>query len=66
MVVSDKYAIIDEKMLLTLKGVPLDDVGCPIRCLLSAFRLPFLGGLKKQNSDVLTFAFRVSGNACIR
>ena len=54
-----------KKTLLKLKGVPLEEVGCPIRRPLLAFRLPFLGGWKKLNSDALTFVFRVSKKACI-
>ncbi len=54
-----------KKTLLKLKGVPLEEVGCPIRRPLLAFRLPFLGGWKKQNSDALTLVFKVSKKACI-
>ena len=51
--------------LLNSNGVPLEEVGCFISHPFSAFRLPFFGGLKWQNSDDFGIIFRVSRNACV-
>ncbi len=40
-----------KKMLLKSNVVLLDEVGCPVSLPFSAFKLPFLGGLKYWNAE---------------
>jgi len=54
-----------KKMLLNLKGVPLEEVSCFISHPFSALRLPFFGSLKWQNFNGFGIIFRVSRNACM-